>query len=109
MNNNGYLLIIPQQSDGTVQLCFTTYEGGDAIYRIPLPVKTGTSVATQRANNTYDANNTLILGSALNDEGTDFVAGYLYNYTVSVTKTNLGISLSIAPWNELKSSFDISF
>lgn len=109
LNNNGYLFIIPQQSDGTVQLCFTTYEGGDAIYRIPLPVKTGTSVATQRANNTYDANNTLILGSALNDEGTDFVAGYLYNYTVSVTKTNLGISLSIAPWNELKSSFDISF
>ena len=109
LNNNGYLLIIPQQSDGTVQLCFTTYEGGDAIYRIPLPVKTGTSVATQRANNTYDANNTLVLGSALNDEGTDFVAGYLYNYTVSVTKTNLGISLSIAPWNELKSSFDISF
>lgn len=109
LNNNGYLLIIPQQSDGTVQLCFTTYEGGDAIYRIPLPVKTGTSMATQRANNTYDANNTLILGSALNDEGTDFVAGYLYNYTISVTKTNLDMSLSIAPWNELKSSFDISF
>jgi hypothetical protein len=66
-------------------------------------------MATQRANNTYDANNTMILGSALNDEGTDFVAGYLYNYTISVTKTNLDMSLSIAPWNELKSSFDISF
>lgn len=109
LNNDGHLLIIPQQSDGTVQLCFTTYEGGEAVYRIPLPAKTGTSMATQRANNTYDANNTLILGSALEEEGTDFVAGYLYNYTITITKTNLGISLSIAPWNELKSSFDISF
>ena len=109
LNNDGHLLIIPQQSDGTVQLCFTTYEGGEAVYRIPLPAKTGTSMATQRANNTYDANNTLILGSALEEEGTDFVAGYLYNYTITVTKTNLGVSLSIAPWNELKSSFDISF
>jgi hypothetical protein len=109
LNNDGYLLIIPQQSDGTVQLCFTTYEGGEAVYRIPLPAKTGTSMATQRVNNTYDADNTLVLGSAIEEEGTDFVAGYLYNYTITVTKTNLGVSLSIAPWNELKSSFDISF
>ena len=47
LNNDGYVLIIPQQSDGTVQLCFTTYEGGETVYRIPLPQVTGTSTDTQ--------------------------------------------------------------
>lgn len=116
LNNNGYILIIPQQSDGTVQLCFTTHEGGNMVYRIPLPVRTGTSTARQRANNSYDNNNTLILGDAKDTEpidnfgyGTDFVAGYLYTYVITISKTNLGLTLKIAPWNELKSSFDISF
>lgn len=109
LDNDGYVLIIPQQSEGTVELCFTTYEGGETVYRIPLPVKTGTSMATQRANNSYDANSTLILGSAVEAEGTDFVAGYLYNYTVTITKTNMNMTLGIAPWNDLKSTFDISF
>lgn len=109
LDNDGYVLIIPQQSDGTVQLCFTTYEGGETVYRIPLPQVTGTSMATQRSNFSYDENNTLILGSAIDASGTDFVAGYLYTYMVTITKTNLGMTLSIAPWNELKSSFDISF
>lgn len=116
LNNNGYILIIPQQSDGTVQLCFTTHEGGNMVYRIPLPVRTGTSTARQRANNSYDSNNTLILGDAKDPDpiddfgyGTDFVAGYLYTYVVTISKTNLGLTLKIAPWNELKSSFDISF
>lgn len=109
MDNDGYVLIIPQQSDGTVQLCFTTYEGGETVYRIPLPQVTGTSMDTQRSNFSYDENNTLILGSAIDASGTDFVAGYLYTYMITITKTNLGMTLSIAPWNELKSSFDISF
>lgn len=109
LNNDGYVLIIPQQSDGTVQLCFTTYEGGKTVYRIPIPQVTGTSTDTQRGNFSYDKNNTLILGSAIDTSGTDFVAGYLYTYMVTITKTNLGMTLSIAPWNELKSSFDISF
>lgn len=109
LNNDGNILIIPQVSEGTVQLCFTTSEGGETVYRIPLPTITGTSLATQRSNNTYDANNTLILGDAKDADGTDFVAGYLYTYTVTITKTDLGLTLSIAPWNELKSSFDISF
>ncbi|MBQ8608047.1 MAG: fimbrillin family protein [Bacteroidaceae bacterium] len=116
LNNNGYVLIIPQPSEGSVQLCFTTYEGGETVYRIPIPIKTGTSTERQRANNSYDENNTLILGDAKDTEpidefgyGTDFVAGYLYSYMVTISKTNLGLSLKIAPWNELKSSFDISF
>lgn len=116
LNNNGYILIIPQPSEGSVQLCFTTYEGGETVYRVSLPAKTGTSTARQRANISYDENNTLILGDAKDPApmdqwgyGTDFVAGYLYSYMVTISKTNLGLSLKIAPWNELKSSFDISF
>lgn len=120
INNDGYVLIIPQPSEGTVQLCFTTYEGGETVYRVAIPRITGTSQATQRENNTYKDkdgntvpeycdNGSIELGDARNAEGTDFVAGYRYTYMVTISKTNLNVSLSIAPWNELKSSFDISF
>lgn len=119
-HNDGYILIIPQNSDGTVQLCFTTFEGGETIYKVPIPTKTGTSLAKQRSNdkhydkygnlvNGYQDNGYIIRGDARDPNGTDFVPGYLYTYTVTITKTQLGITLSVKPWNELKSSFDISF
>lgn len=108
-NNNGWLMIIPQQSDGTVQLCFTTYEGGQTIYKVPLPIITGTDLATLQANSTTDSDGNFIIGSAIKTDGNDFVPGYRYTYTITISKTDMDIKLSIAKWNELKSSFDISF
>ncbi len=89
-NNHGWLLIIPQKSDGTVRLCFTTKAGGATVYSVPLPKITGTDFNLGETN----------LGS-------DFIPGYRYEYTLVITKTNVDVMLSIASWNELNSSFDI--
>ena len=82
--NNGNILIIPQTSDGTVNLCFTTRNGGNTVYRVPIPKETGTGINRSQ-----------------------FLPGYRYVYTITITETNLRVDLSIAPWNLLKSSFAI--
>lgn len=90
--NDGWLLIIPQKSDGTVELCFTTEEGGpDNVYSVKIPTKTGTG--TQGPDSA----------------GENWIAGYRYTYTVSITKTDLELYLGLSDWNQLDSSFSITF
>ena len=92
INNGGWLLVIPQHSDGTVELCFTTEKGGaDNVYSVKLPSKTGTGT---------DGPDT---------EGEEWIAGYRYTYTVSITKTDLELFLSLSDWNQLDSSYSITF
>jgi len=81
--NDGWLLVIPQESSGNVNLCFTTEKGGEKVYRAKLPANTGTDNA--------------------------FKPGYKYNYTVTISETDLQLDLSIANWNRLESSYDIKF
>lgn len=83
IDNDGWLLIIPQESSGNVNLCFTTEKSGSHVYRTTLPANTGT-------DNT-------------------FKPGYKYDYTVTIGETDLRLDLSIAEWNRLESSYDIKF
>lgn len=88
--NGGWIFVMPQESKGLVQFCFTTREGGeDNVYRVTLPLKTGTSA------------------SGPDPDGTFWIPGYRYTYTISITKTNLDVMVTIAPWNKYDSSFDI--
>ena len=90
--NDGWLLIIPQKSDGTVELCFTTEEGGpDNVYSVKIPTKTGTGP------------------QGPDSAGENWIAGYRYTYTVSITKTDLELYLGLSDWNQLDSSFSITF
>lgn len=92
INNGGWLLVIPQHSDGTVELCFTTEKGGaDNVYSVKLPSKTGTGT---------DGPDT---------EGEEWIAGYRYTYTISITKTDLELFLSLSDWKQLDSSYSITF
>lgn len=86
--NKGWLLILPQPSPGTLQLCFTTRNGGEAVYRITLPE------ITQQ-----------------NDESVSYAyeAGKRYTYTVTISKTKFDLALSVADWNERNSSHEIIF
>ena len=90
--NNGWLLIIPQESDGTVDLCFQTKNGGDVVHRVRLPLKTGVDKSGNKVDN-----------------GTWFAPARRYAYSLLITPTAVEVTLGIAGWNELDSSYDITF
>lgn len=99
---DGFLMIIPQPSTGNQRICFTTRSGGNAVFRIAIPKKTGTS----NANYLADPDEPSTHKAA---DGCDFIPGWRYTYTIVITKTDAEILLGIAPWNKLDSSFNISF
>ena len=79
-NNSGWILIIPQ----------TSQNAGT----VKLCFKTSTG------------------GSAvysINLPAYEFKAGYRYTYHVKITSTGIDMSLTIADWNERKSSYEIDF
>ena len=91
--SNGWLMIIPQESNGDVQFCFTTRTGGsDNVYSVPLPEITGTSNAAKGPD----------------PNGREWIPGYRYTYTISITKSDLEVlKVDIAPCNKYDSSNDI--
>lgn len=90
--NDGWLLVIPQHSDGTVELCFTTKKGGnDNVYSVKLPKITGTGE------------------SGLDPAGEYWLPGYRYTYTVAITKTDAELYLYLSDWNQIDSSYTITF
>ena len=91
-DNNGWLLIIPQESDGTVNLCFQTKNGGDVVHRVRLPLTTGVDASGNKV-----------------DTGTWFAPARRYAYSLLITPTAVEVTLGIAGWNELDSSYDITF
>lgn len=96
-DNEGWLVIIPQESSGKLNLCFTTKVGKDVVFRVPIPAVTGTSYDRYAAGE-----------DPLVDGGTDFIPGWRYTYSVAITKTDANIVLSLSPWNRIDSSFDIT-
>lgn len=75
-NNDGYVLVIPQEIDGTVEMCFRLRSTGDIVHRVSLPI-------------------------------TKYEPSKRYTYDIRFGRTNVTLNLSIADWNELKSSQDI--
>lgn len=76
-SNNGWIMVIPQQIDESVQLCFKIATTGDLVHRINL-------------------------------SATRFEAGMRYTFNIRFGQSDVGVSLTIADWNELKSSYDIA-
>ncbi len=104
--NSAWLLIIPQESFGTLTLCFTTKKGGNAVYKVALPRQTGTLI-DREGKLMKDEYGNLITES---EEGTDaWVAGMRYTYLVTLSQSDLEIEVSIKPWNERKHSTEIIF
>lgn len=87
IQNEGWLLIMPQESKGYMNLCFTTEKGGNTVYKVRIPAGTGTTI----------------------DGKPFYERGKRYSYTVIVSKTNLKLRISVADWNERKSSIDFAF
>lgn len=101
---DGWIVVIPQTSNGKIKLCFKTKLGGDAVFSVNIPEKTGTSWEKYE-----DAPYPDDMSVQKDADGTDYIPGWRYTYTVSISKTDANVSLSIAPWKRLDSSFDIKF
>ena len=78
--NNGWVLIIPQSNQNAGA--------------VDLCFRTATG-----GNTVY----------RINFPAYEFKAGYRYNYHVKMTSTGIDLSLTIADWNERKSSYEIDF
>ena len=79
-DNSGWLLIIPQSSKNPGTL------------KLCFKTSTGGSAVY-----------------SINLPAYDFQAGHRYNYHVKMTSTGIELSLTIADWNERKSSYEIDF
>ena len=75
--NNGFVLTIPQDYDGSSNFCFCLKSTGEKVYRASLPAR-------------------------------KFEPGTRYIYYIRLGKTNVSVDVKILPWNELKSSADIT-
>ena len=73
---NGYVMVIPQEIDDSVVMCFSLKSTGNLVHRVALPKK-------------------------------KFEPGMRYTYDIRFGRTNVDVALSIADWNELKSTQDI--
>ncbi len=103
-SNEGWILILPQQSDGTTDLCYTTAETSDeGIVRVKIPVFTG----TMEDGTLYDETNPE--HQANRSSFSHFVAGMRYTYTVVIGKTNLYMNVTISPWNIKYSNTEVVF
>lgn len=101
---DGWLVIIPQESTGKTRLCFTTKDGGNAAFSVRIPAVTGTSREKYEADPYPDD-----LSVHRDAAGTDYIPGWRYTYTISISKTDATMVLDIMPWNRRDSSFDIKF
>ncbi len=88
--NSGWLLIIPQESHGTLSVCFTTKKGGNTLYKVKLPKETE-----------YDEQK--------NPISNEWKAHMRYTYTITLSRSGYSVDLSIKPWNERKHSTEIIF
>ena len=91
--NNGWLLILPQPSSGNLRFCFTTEQGDKAIYTVTIPK------VTERTDN----------GDGTFTESTEYLPGKRYTYTITISRTDVELTLSVADWNERDSSHSIIF
>ena len=91
--NDGWVLVPPQKSSGTLSFCFTTRNGEDAVYKVTIPK------VTERVDN----------GDGTYTESMEYLPGKRYTYTIAITETKLELTISAADWNERESSFGIVF
>lgn len=99
-SNGGWLLILPQESSGNLQLCFQTEHGGSStVFRVNIPQNTNTQLYDNGVPRVDEAGNPVY----------GWRAGKRYSYTVRIKKSDLQLSLAVADWNMRYSSTQIEF
>ncbi|MBR5297661.1 MAG: fimbrillin family protein, partial [Parabacteroides sp.] len=73
---DGWVLIVPQENDGSLCLCYTLNNAPDMVFEKNIPAIT-------------------------------YEAGKKYNYILTISGTEVTLTLKMADWNQLDSSYDI--
>lgn len=108
IRNGGWLLIIPQESTGNLQLCFKTEHGGSStVFRVAIPKNTGP--VTNDDGKYVDAGGNVVADASQAAQYTRWRAGKRYSYTIRIRKSDLQVSLAVADWNMRYSSTQIEF
>lgn len=108
IRNGGWLLIIPQESTGNLQLCFRTVHGGSStVFRVALPKNTGPVLNDD--GEYVDAAGRVVPDASQAAQYTRWRAGKRYTYTVRIRRSDLKVSLAVADWNMRYSSTQIEF
>ena len=98
--NGGWLLILPQESSGNLQLCFQTEHGGKStVFRVDIPKNTTTQLYDNGVPRVDEAGNPVY----------GWRAGKRYSYTVRIQRSDLQVLLAVADWNMRYSSTQIEF
>ncbi len=120
-DNEGWIFIIPQASDGTTEVCFTTTEtGSESVTSMQMPTFTGTGYdeATREVKiysedqpygNTPYNQLSAEQKRAMDKIYCHYIPGYRYTYTIVIGKTNIFLNISVEPWRERWSSTEIVF
>ncbi len=99
--NGGHLLVIPQEYDGASTLNFLLRSTQDESTAVNIPAYTGTNADGEQ----YDEANP----DHAKRDFDHYCAGYIYKYTITVTRARMYIDVHVEPWNELHSSAEIIF
>lgn len=76
-NNNGWLLVVPQQvKDGTLRFNYTLKQSGSEVFSVQIPAIT-------------------------------YEPGKQYTYMLEIKGSSAEVTLTITPWNYLESSYDV--
>lgn len=106
--NGGWLLIIPQQSSGNLNLCFQTEHGGSStVFRIAIPKYTGPMIDDD--GRYIDAEGNVVASASEAAQYDRWRAGKRYTYTIKIRKSNMAVSLAVADWDIRYSSTQIEF
>lgn len=89
--NDGWLLILPQQAPTCLQITFTTKKLGT--HTLNIPPYTGTDINGADPKTTHLPSH--------------FLAGHRYTYTLNVDEVNGHLTLAISDWEDLKSTQSI--
>lgn len=94
--NEGWLLIIPQEAVSGLVFNFTTRRMGTVSAQVPPITMTGINgkIAT--------------LAEAITEQNY-YLPGYRYTYTLTISETDIEIELGVLGWNEIYASEDIIF
>ncbi len=103
--NENYVLILPQESSGTVQLYFRLRSSEQEATSVTVPAFTGTN----KEGEVCPEESREAEMQDVNTSYNYYYPGHIYIYTVNITRAAAYLNVQMADWKDLHSSTEITF